>query len=74
MTKFETRGCEMQYIARDIEDANRRFDNSCRICCERGIRLDCDYCAIRATHEMLIAYFASSEEERKNGKWVLKVS
>lgn len=74
MTKFENKGCELQHTARDLEEAHRRFDYSCRVCCERGIRLECDRCGIRTTHEIAVAYFASHEEERRDGKWVLRVS
>ena len=28
------------------------------------MRIDCDHCAIRATHEMVEAYFASYEQDK----------
>lgn len=61
MTKFEQRGVEFQYDASCKKDAERSFQYSCGVCCSRGMRIDCDRCAIRATHEMTMAYFASSE-------------
>lgn len=62
MTKFEHIGIEFQYDAACAADARKSFGYSCNICCARGIRIECDRCAIRATHEMTMAYFASSEK------------
>ncbi len=55
MTKFEQVGVNYQYDATSKREANRSFQYSCRVCCERGIRIDCDRCAIAATHNMVVA-------------------
>lgn len=62
MTKFEQIGVELQYDACSLHQSSKNFQYSCRVCCERGMRIECDRCAIRATHEMTVAYFASTQE------------
>lgn len=57
MTKFEQIGVGFQYDAANKAEANRSFRYSCRVCCERGMRLECDRCAIAAVHDMTIASF-----------------
>ncbi|MDB7829145.1 hypothetical protein [Intestinimonas butyriciproducens] len=64
MTKFEQRGVEFQYDASCKQDALKSFQYSCSVCCSRGMRIECDRCAIRATHEMTMAYFASVEQKK----------
>lgn len=63
MTKFEQRGVEFQHEAACKHDAEKSFRYSCDVCCSRGMRIECDRCAIRATHEMTVAYFASEEQK-----------
>lgn len=58
MTKFERIGVNYQFDATNIEDANKAFSNSCKCCCNKGIRLECDKCAIEYTHQLIVAYFA----------------
>lgn len=55
MTKFETIGVELQHESVTKEEALRNFRYSCRCCCNRGMKIDCDHCAISATHAMTIA-------------------
>lgn len=57
MTKFEQIGANFQHESHSIAEANRNFARSCNTCCSKGIRLDCDYCAISHTHALVIAYF-----------------
>ncbi len=57
MTKFEQVGMNFQYEALDKRDANKSFQYSCRVCCERGMRLSCDRCAIATTHAITIGAF-----------------
>lgn len=64
MTKFETIGANYQYDSYSVYEANRNFKNSCRACCNRGIQLDCDRCAISVAHDLVLATF----EELKGGK------
>lgn len=64
MTKFEQRGVEFQYDASCKQDALKSFQYSCSVCCSRVMRIECDRCAIRATHEMTMAYFASVEQKK----------
>lgn len=61
MTKFEQRGVELQYEACSVREADRKFSYSCNVCCSRGVRIECDRCAIRATHDMTVASFATLE-------------
>lgn len=55
MTKFEQIGVNYQYEANTLEEARRSFRHSCRCCCERGMHIECDKCAIACAHELIIA-------------------
>jgi predicted DNA-binding ribbon-helix-helix protein len=57
MTKFERVGVNLQYEAENKHEANRNFRYSCRVCCERGMRIECDRCAIAYTHDSTVAAF-----------------
>ena len=61
MTKFEQVGINHLYLADTKVQLNRTFTHSCDCCCYKGMRLDCDHCAIAATHSMLIALFDDKE-------------
>ena len=64
MNKFEQVGVEYQYSAVTKEQAIRSFRYSCRCCSTKGMRLDCDRCAIACTHDMIVAIFDDKEEKR----------
>lgn len=64
MTKFEQIGINYQYEANSIKEANKAFQHSCDCCCNKGMRLDCDHCAIAFTHSLVVAYF----NDRREGK------
>lgn len=55
MTKFEQVGVSLQNEATTKYDARKNFSYSCRCCCNRGMRIECDRCAIAATYRMTIA-------------------
>lgn len=57
MTKFEQRGIQFQYDASNKEQAQKSFAYSCDCCCTKGMRIECDHCAINCTHQMIMAYF-----------------
>ena len=63
MNKFEQRGINFQYDAATKEQAQKSFQYSCDCCCNKGMRIDCDHCAINHTHKMVVAYFETKEEE-----------
>lgn len=46
MTKFEQVGVDLQCDAMSVRDAVKSFRYSCKVCCLRGMRIDCDRCAI----------------------------
>lgn len=62
VTKFEQVGVELQYEASNKHEANRSFKYSCRVCCERGMRIECDRCAISVTHAITVAAFDTAKE------------
>lgn len=41
MTKFENIGVARQYEARNLKEAERAFELSCNLCCNRGMHLEC---------------------------------
>lgn len=62
MTKFEQVGVNYQHEARTKEEANKSFNYSCTCCCTRGMRIECDRCAIACAHNHVIAAFDSKEQ------------
>ena len=63
MTKFETIGIQYQMESASKEEALRNFQHSCYCCCMKGMRIECDRCAIEATHKHVIATFEGKSEE-----------
>lgn len=61
MTKFEQVGINYQYDAATKEEAIRAFKHSCNCCCHRGMRIDCDHCAIAFNHNLVVASFEGKE-------------
>ena len=57
MTKFETIGTQRQYDSASKYEADRNYRISCNICCSRGMKLDCDRCAIEVAHSLVVATF-----------------
>lgn len=64
MIKFEQVGVNFQYEATSLQEANKLFKYSCDCCCNKGIKLECDRCAIACAHSLVVAYFDGKE----NGK------
>lgn len=62
MTKFETIGVNFQYDARTKQEAETSFMLSCTSCCKKGMRIDCDKCAIAHVNSLVVAYFADKEK------------
>ena len=65
MTKFETIGVNYQYDATNKHEANKAFNHSCKVCCNRGMHIECDRCAIAYTHSLVIAYFDDKRARRE---------
>lgn len=65
MTGFERKGCEFQLDSQTVPQAVKNFEYSCEVCCNRGIRISCDRCAIAVTHENVVAFILDVEEERR---------
>lgn len=61
MTKFEQVGVNYQNDAESKEQANRSFRYSCKCCCTRGLRIECDRCAIAVAHNLTIAAFENNK-------------
>lgn len=59
---FEERGVELQKDSLSVSEANRRFRNSCILCCSKGRCVDCDYCAINAAHDERLEILAAISE------------
>lgn len=59
MTYFEAKGVDIQCSCQNEFQSRKQFERSCECCCTRGLRIDCDSCAIRSAHENLLEAFAS---------------
>ena len=57
MIKFEQIGVNFQHEATSLQEANKFFKYSCDCCCNKGIKLECDRCAIAHVHSLVVAYF-----------------
>ena len=66
MIKFERVGVNIQYSANSAEQANKSFEYSCECCCNKGIRLNCDKCAIAHVHSLVVAYFDDTKKGNKD--------
>jgi hypothetical protein len=65
VTPFEEKGIEIQERAYSKEWAIKQFENSCNICCIRGIKLNCKECSIQTMHELILASIETVEANRK---------
>jgi hypothetical protein len=65
VTKFETIGVERQQDADSKAEARKFFRGSCYACCNKGIRIECDRCAIAHVHSEVVAIFDDIEQRRK---------
>lgn len=63
MTKFEQIGVERQQSSHTIKDAQEAFTTSCKVCCLRGLRIECDSCAINHAHDETIAIINEAHED-----------
>ena len=73
MTKFETIGVKSQLDAETKQQAMRSFQWSCNCCCYKGMKLDCDRCAIAQVHRETIAIFDDLAKTDKVEKKELKL-
>lgn len=54
MTKFEEIGVDRQYEALNAWQAKKQLELSCKLCCERGLRIICDSCQIQTAHNIVM--------------------
>ena len=64
MTRFEQVGVNYQYDAGTKQQALKSFQPSCYCCCMKGMRIECDRCAIAEAHNNVIACFADKEAKK----------
>lgn len=64
MTKFEQIGVERQLECDSKREALRCFKHSCDVCCYKGMRIDCNKCAISYVHSEVIACFEENQKLR----------
>ena len=62
MTKFEQVGVNMQYDSDSKEIAQKKFSRSCECCCNKGMQIKCDRCAIATVHQLVVASFETKED------------
>ena len=64
MCKFEQVGVEIQFSCFTKAEANREFRHSCELCCNHGLRIECDRCSIAHTHGQVLAILDDKERRR----------
>ena len=55
MCKFEQIGVCLQNESDTVKEAQCKFARSCEICCNRGLQIKCDQCAIAIAHKLTVA-------------------
>lgn len=61
MIKFEQIGVNLQNESETIKEAQSKFSRSCEICCNRGLHIECERCAIAVAHKLTFAALTSKE-------------
>lgn len=64
MTVFEELGIKKQYESESRRDANRNFRYSCYLCCCRGVKIDCNRCAIQIANDEINEIYDEIEKNR----------
>lgn len=64
MTKFEQIGVNYQYDAENPKQAMKSFQYSCKCCCCKGMRINCDTCCIAQANAMVMACFNDKRKEK----------
>lgn len=54
MSRFEEIGASFQQNSCSIEQANRRFEQTCNKCCMLGLRIDCEACGVAYANKHFI--------------------
>ena len=71
VTKFEQIGVERQHESESKIEAQKNFSHSCKVCCYRGIQINCDKCAIAFVHNEVSAYFDDCKARKAHENAVL---
>lgn len=57
MTAFERVGVNYQLDAQSIIEANKLFRRTCECCTSKGRHSICRQCAVKHSHDLMVAYF-----------------
>ncbi|MCM1440027.1 MAG: hypothetical protein NC131_12625 [Roseburia sp.] len=55
MSKFETIGVQNLEDCVTKQELRKAHQRSCRCCCKRGMKLDCEHCAIDCVYHQIMA-------------------
>lgn len=58
MTRFEENGVDLQELSSSRREAERKFQRSCELCCNWGLFIHCDRCAIDCAHTRMMEVFS----------------
>ena len=59
MTRFEEIGVELQELSRSKREAEKKFQRSCEMCCNWGLPIRCNRCAIDCAHTRMMEVFSA---------------
>lgn len=65
MCKFEQIGVNLQNESDSVKEAQGKFSRSCEICCNRGLHIDCNRCAIAIAHKLTIAALVPENNKKE---------
>lgn len=52
--KFQNIGVQKQYDSTSKAEANKKYEISCELCSQRGLHIQCNQCAIKTAHDLII--------------------
>lgn len=65
MTYFEQTGVKLQEASDSVREAEQKFRYSCKLCCQKGLTIECERCAINNAHNLTVSVLMDIEADRR---------
>ena len=66
MTRFEEIGVELQERSRNKKEAKVLYKHSCDLCCNSGLNIRCNRCAIDYAHTRMLGIFSVMKKSTRH--------